>query len=529
VTESASNPANRQIARAAGTVMAAFIVSQISGLFRSVLVLNTFGASPEMDSFLAANQVTDTLFQLVAGGALASSFIPAFTALLVQGDRQGAWRLASAIANLIMLILSLLAALAAFFAPQLVRYTLAAGLATDPYLEALTINLLRLMMPAAVIFGLSGLIMGILNANQVFLVPALTPSMYNFGLIAGAVVFAPTMGIYGLAVGVLLGAVLHLGLQIPTLLRQKGSYFLTLGLDQPAVREVGRLIGPRLFGLAVLHINSWVNIILAGFQPEGSITAIKSAFTLMLMPQVAIAQSVAVAAMPTISAQHARGELQEVRSSISASLRGVLLLSLPASLGLILLRRPLVVALYQRGAFDERSTELFTWALLWYAAGLVGHSLVEVLARAFYALHDTKTPVKVGALAMGLNIAFSLAFVALFNFLGWAPHGGLALANSLATTLEMAWLLVLMSRRLNGLDGKKVLRAALKGAAATGLMGLVLLGWLHLTAPAPAWLVLLGGLFVGGASYAAAALALGISEARGAVRQVLRRLRRQAS
>jgi putative peptidoglycan lipid II flippase len=521
-----TSPANRQIARAAGTVMVAFIVSQLTGLLRSVLVLNAFGAGPEMDSFLAANQVTDTLFQLVAGGALASSFIPTFTALLVQGDRQGAWRLASATANLILLLLSILAALAAFFAPQLVRYILAAGLAADPAQEALTIDLLRLMMPAAVVFGLSGLFMGILNAHQVFLVPALTPSMYNFGLIMGAVVFAPTMGIYGLAWGVLLGATLHLGLQIPTLLRLKGSYFPTFGLDHPAVREVGRLMGPRLFGVAIVHLNAWVNIILAGFQPEGSITAIKHAFALMLMPQAAIAQSVAIAAMPTISAQYARGQLDEVRSSLAASLRGVLLLSIPASIGLILIRRPLVVALYQRGAFDERSTDLFTWALLWYAAGLIGHSLVEVLARAFYALHDTKTPVKVGAAAMGLNVVFSLIFVALFNLLDWAPHGGLALANSLATGLEMTWLLFLMSRRLNGLEGKKVALTALRAAGAAALMSLILMIWLYTFESASAWLVLLGGLFLGGVSYGAASVLLNITEARELAVQLARRLRR---
>jgi putative peptidoglycan lipid II flippase len=513
VTEKTSS-ASRQIARAAGTVMLAFMLSNLTGLVRQILVAQAFGTQAEIEAFNAANRVAETLFTLVAGGALASAFIPTFTTLLTQGDRKGAWRLASSIFNLILAIMAVILALAAIFAPQITRHILAPGFASDPAKEALTISLVRLMLPSAALFGVSGLVMGVLNAHQVFFVPALTPSMYQIGLIFGVLALSPRMGIYGLAWGVLIGAGLHLGLQIPALLRQRGSYSPTFGLESPAVREVARLLGPRLLGVAVVQLNFWVNTRLASLQPEGSVTAIVIAFALMLMPQAAIAQSVAIAAMPTFAAQYARGRLDEMRTSLADSLRGVLLLSIPASLGLMLLRKPLVVLLYQRGAFDDRSTELVAWALLWYAAGLVGHCLVEVLARAFYALHDTRTPVLVGAGAMTLNVAFSVLFSAAFTRLGWMPHGGLALANTLATALEAGGLIYFMRRRLGGLEGAYILKGSLQAAASALAMSAGLWLWLLQMETAPAWLIAVGGVAIGSGVYAVLTWLVGIREVR---------------
>ncbi len=506
--------------------MAAFLFSQLIGLVRQILVLRAFGTSAQMDAFSAANRVSETLFVLVAGGALASAFIPTFTGLLTHERRRLAWKLASAVANLSLIILTVGAALAAVFAPQIVRYVLAPGFAADPGQVALTVQLLRLMLPSAVLFGLSGLVMAILNSNQVFLVPALTPSMYQIGLIFGVLVLVPRQGIFGLGWGVLIGASLHLALQIPTLLRQHGRYIPTLGLDMPEVGEVARLMGPRLLGVAVVQLNFWINTTLASGMPVGSLIAIVTAFTLMLMPQAAIAQSIATAAMPTFSAQYARGRLDEVRASLATSLRGVLLLSIPATLGLILLREPLIVLLYRGGAFDARSTELVSWALLWYAAGLVGHSLVEILSRAFYALHDTRTPVMVGSLAMGLNVVLSIGFAALFTRIGWLPHGGLALANSVATALEMVGLLILMRRRLHGLEGPRVLNAALLAGAATFAMSLGIWYWLSWAGDRAAWLVAVGGVALGGGIYGTGVWILRVSEVRQVAGALLRRVKR---
>jgi putative peptidoglycan lipid II flippase len=366
--------------------------------------------------------------------------------------------------------------------------------------------------------------MGVLNSHQVFLVPALTPAMYRLGMIFGTLVLAPRMGIHGLAWGVLIGALAHLGLQIPALLRQGGNYTLHLGLRIPEVLEVIRLMGPRLLGVAVVELNFWVNTRLASFMPEGSVTGITYAFVLMLMPQAAIAQSIATAAMPTLAAQTARGRLDEVQHSLAAILRGVTLLSLPASVGLILLRVPVVQFILERGAFTERSTALVAWALLWYAAGLVGHSVMEVLARAFYALHDTKTPVVVGVVAMSLNVAFSFGFSALFQRVGWMPHGGLALANSLATALETAGLLYLMRRRLNGLQGGRVLRGLGSALLGTAGMGLAVGLWLNQTRAASPLVVLAGGLILGSLVYAGMMVALGVPEVQQVIQVVRARL-----
>jgi putative peptidoglycan lipid II flippase len=354
--------------------------------------------------------------------------------------------------------------------------------------------------------------------------------MYQIGLIAGALLLSPRLGIYGLAWGVLIGAALHLGLQIPSLLRLRGQYFPILGLNLPAVREVIRLMGPRLLGVAVVQLNFWVNTRLASNLGEGYVSGLTLGFALMLMPQAALAQSVAVAAMPVLSRQYARGEHQALGGSLAASLRGVLLLALPATVGLILLRTPVVAALYQRGAFTERSTQLTAWALAWYAAGLLGHSLVEILARAFYAMHDTRTPVLVGAAAMGLNVLFSLLFAALFTRAGWMGHGGLALANSLATALEALGLLWLMRRRVQfQLHASLPLGGLLKGLLQAGLaslaMGAALWGWLA-ALPGPAdWLLAGGGVLLGGAVYALAAWLLGVTELRSLLRILQTRLK----
>ena len=232
----------------------------------------------------------------------------------------------------------------------------------------------------------------------------------------------------------------------------------------------------------------------------------------MTMPQVVIAQAIAVAALPTFAAQIARGERPAMRRSLSATLRGVILLSLPAAAGLILLRMPIVAMLFERGAFDTRSTELVSWALLWYTAGLVSHSVVEITSRAFYALHDTRTPVFVGASAMGLNVALSLLLADWFVSLGWPPHGGLALANTLATSLEMVVLLVLMRRRLDGLEGARIWRGLGQSVFGAVLLGAAVLAWLALTAGSSAWLQGIGGVALGAVVYGVVLVLLRVEE-----------------
>ncbi|NJN79067.1 MAG: murein biosynthesis integral membrane protein MurJ [Anaerolineales bacterium] len=477
--------ANKTIARAAGTVMFAILLGQVAGLVRGILVARAFGASPELDSFFAANRVSETLFLLVAGGALGSAFIPTFTGLLARDEKESAWRLASSLANAVTLTLILLALLIAFFAPQVVRFALAPGLADDPQLFSLTIALLRIQLISAVLFGLGGLIVGILNAHQTFLIPALTPALYQLGIIFGVIFLVPSFGIYGLAWGVVIGAVLYLAVQIPSLFKliannkSRFTFQFSLNLTDTNVRQVIFLMVPRLLGVAVVQLNFWVNTWLASQMQSGSVTGLYYGFSLMLMAQAVIAQSVAIAAMPTFSAQHALGQQDAMRSSLASSLRGIILLALPASAGLIILRDPIISLLYQRGEFDLNSVQIVSWALLWYATGLVGHSIMEVLTRAFYAQQDTKTPVIIGVIAMGLNVIFSIVFSRLFASIGWLPLGGLALANSLATALEASVLFIVMRKRLNGIEDMHILRGVLAALIAALTMSLAIFGTLY--------------------------------------------------
>jgi putative peptidoglycan lipid II flippase len=525
VTSSPSG-ANRQIAQAAGVVMAAFVLANLTGLIRQILVSQAFGTGNEIDAYNAAARLPELIFSLVAGGALASAFVPTLTGFLTRDDRGGGWFLSSAILNLVTVILLAASALGILFAPQLVQAVVAPGF--DPAKQGLTASLLRILLLTPAIFGASALLMGILNAHQSFLLPALAPTMYWLGMIFGVWFLAPEMGIYGLAWGAVIGAGLHLGIQIPGLLRLPGrGYVRTLGLSFPAVREVGRLMGPRFLGVAAVQINFLVNTIIASGQPEGSLTGITLAWAVMTMPQVVIAQAIAIASLPTFSAQAALNKLDEMRGSLAATLRGTILLSLPASIGLILLGRPIISFLFERGEFNERSTDLVYWALIWFSAGLVAHGVVEITSRAFYAQHDTKTPVLVGLGAMGLNIVLSLALSAWFGDLGLPPHGGLALANSVATTIEMGFLAVLMRNRLGGLEGRSILSLTARSALAAAAMGLALTLWLYATSQRAVGLVSIGGVLLGAGVYGLAVLALGVPEMRMLAGSIKNRFKRE--
>ena len=512
--------------------MFAILFGQLAGLARGILVARAFGASPQLDAFFAANRVSETLFLLIAGGALGSAFLPTFAGLLARAETDSAWRLASALANMVTLTLSLLAILLAIFTPQVVRYALASGFSEKPELFALTVSLLRIQLISAVLFGLGGLIGSILNAHQVFLIPALTPAMYQLGIIFGTLVLAPSLGIYGLAWGVVIGAALYLVLQLPSFLKLTSNFkslcadHWSLGLNNPDVRKVFLLMGPRLLGVAVVQLNFWVNTNLASHMDAGSVASLTYGFSLMIMSQAAIAQSIAIAALPTFSAQHALGKTDEMRASLAASLRGILMLALPASVGLMLLREPLISFLYQRGEFDAHDMQLTAWALLWYAAGLVGHSIMEILTRAFYAQQDTKTPVIIGTIAMGLNVVFSFVFSSLFAQIGWLPLGGLALANSLATALEAAALFIFMRKRLNGIEGRSIADGAWRVTLSALGMAIGLWFWLQATSSLMRWMVTLGGVALGGIVYGVALIALRVPEVQSVIQFVQRKIKR---
>lgn len=503
---SAAAGISRRILRAATLVMALFFLSRMAGLAREMIISARFGTGADLDAYLAAFRVPDLLFQLIAGGALGSAFIPVFAGCVARRDRAGAWRVFSAVTNLVLLLLTLVTAAAAVAAPWLVRAVLAPGF--SPAQQALTVDLMRWMLISTVIFGVSGIIMGVLNSLDHFLLPALAPVLYNLSIIAGAWFLAPALGVHGLVIGVVVGAALHLDIQLFGLWRYGARYQATLGLTDSRVHEVARLMGPRVLGLAAVQLNFWVNTILASALPAGSLSALNYAWLLMLLPQGIVAQGVATAAFPTFAVLEAQGRRAELRSTISGALRGVLFLAIPAAVGLFVWRVPLIRLLLERGEFTASSTALTAAALMYYAPGLVGHSVVEIVARAFYALHDTRTPVAIGIAAMAGNVLLSLWLR------GPLGHAGLALANTLATSAEMALLVWLLSRRLHGLEWPRLWATVVKAGVAAAAMAAALAWAARAWADQPILLAAPLGLAAGGLLYLAAAFVLRMPEVR---------------
>lgn len=511
----------RQIARAALIVMALFGLSRVLGVIRQMAVAAQFGTSGDLDAYLAAARIPETVFLIVAGGALGSAFIPAFADHLAKEDHSGAWRLASAVANVVVLVLTATAIVIAVLAPALVPTLIAPGFTEEQ--QALTTLLLRMMLISPIIFGVSGIVMGTLNAHQHFLLPALAPSLYNLSIIGGTLLLGPSLGVRGVAIGVVAGSAVHLLVQLPLLRRYGARYVPTLGLHEPSVREVGRLMAPRVLGTAIVQLNLVVNNSLASKMGEGAVSAITYAWLLMLLPQGIFAQAVGTAAFPTFAEQAARGEHGNMRKALGGTLRAVFFLSIPATVGLLVLGHPLVGFLFERGAFDASSTTDVVWALSFFALGLVGHAGLEIIARAFYAMHDTFTPVWVGTAAMILNLLLSLTLPGFFVAQGWMGHAGLALANSIATLLETAVLLALIRRRLEGIEGKRTLIAFAKSGLAALAMGAVLLGWQALLPNAAPLLIGGAGMVLGVAIYLGIALLLRAEELRAVTDMLLQR------
>ena len=516
-----STTAARRVARAAGLVMALFVLSRLTGLARQVIVGAYFGTSPDYDAYVAAFRLPDMLFQLVAGGALVSALLPTYTTLRAREGAARGWALVSGVMTLVLVVLTVGAVLLALTADILVRHLLVPEFSSAQ--QALTASLLRVLLIGTVIFGLSGVAMSVLNAHQHFFLPALAPSLYNLGIVGGAVFLSPRWGVHGLAWGVVGGAALHFGVQVPGLWRVGWRYRPRWAWRDPGVRHVLALMGPRVLGLAAVQVNFLVNTMLASGLPPGRLSALDYAFRLMLMPLGIFAQAVATAAFPTFAEQAARGERRDLQHTVRRLLQGVTFLTLPATVGLVLLAQPLVAALFQRQAFTATSTALTATALQAYAVGLCGHALVEVLARAFYALHDTRTPVAIGVAAMALNIALNFWWVRVWG------HVGLALANSVATLVEAMALVVTLRQVLGGLD----LRAwitALRAQALAGVgMGVGIWGVGRVLAGGSPWLVLVPAAIVGGILYVALAYALGLEEARHTAAYLKQRLKPRAS
>ncbi len=443
-------------------------VGKVVGVIDDLVKARVFGTSAELDAFVAAGGLPELLNTVISGGALAAPFIPVLAVYLSRGDRGDAWRLTSSVMNLAFLATALLAIIVAIFAPWLVTHIVATGF--SPEQQALTTGLMRLILLSTLVFSVSGVVMSVLHAYQHFLLPALAPILYNVGIIAGAVFLAGRWGVWGLAIGAVAGSVMHLLIQVPGLVRYRVRWLPVLGLNDPGLRRVVRLMGPRVLTLGVIQLNTLVAVRLASELGEGSVSALNFGWRLMQMPETIIGTAVATAVFPTLSALAAQGRTSQLRDTLSATLRAVFVMGIPAALGLVLLGQSLIELLFRGGQFGSASTDAVLAALSGYAVGLVGFAAVEVAARAFFARQDTRTPLMVAVMGMVVTVVLSLG---LRRAIGYA---GLALAASLGITFELGMLLWLAHRSLGGLDGARLWRTFLRAALATAVMGLALVG-----------------------------------------------------
>lgn len=515
-----------RVFRAAGIVVIAFIVSRILGVARDFVISYYFGAdSLEVNAYVIAARLPDTIFHIVAGGALGSAFIPTFSAYFAREDADGGWRLFSAVINLVMLVTAAIAALAALFAPALIRLFFPDLVAQEPELLPLTAAMMRVMLLSPLIFSASGVVMGALNARHHFVLPAVAPIVYNLGIIAGAILWQPDA--IGLAYGAVLGALGHLAVQLPGLRQQQARYTLLLSLRDPGVRRVLQLMGPRVLGLSFSYINPVITQLLAQGMVLGSLRALDLGWRLMLMPQAVLGQALAIAAFPTFSTLAATSALADMRRILADSLRLIAYLGLPATAAMMVLNRPLVALIFQYGRFDERDTMLVAWALLFYALGLAPLAALEITSRAFYALGDTRTPVVAGALQLaGMALLGWWLSENLFPRFDWLPLGGLALAASLSNFLEVGLLLRWLRPKLGGVDGRHLLDGLWRMTAASGVMAAVMWAVNHwLPFEHPLWQLAAGGV-AGGLAYFLASLVLRIAELNQLLDYGLRRLRR---
>jgi putative peptidoglycan lipid II flippase len=471
-------------------VMGGFVLSRVTGLLRDVVVLAQFGTSPELGAYRVAFTIPDTLYLVVIGGALGSALIPLMLELLERNDQAAAWRLVNATVGWSLLALAALSGLLLVVSGPLVRL-LYGGQGFDAPTLMLATHLTRLFLLSPLLLGLGGLALAVLNGLDRFTLPALAPSVYNLGIMAGALLaphLAPQQPVWGLAWGVIGGAALYLLVQLPGLWAAGLRFAPTLGRDLPQLRTLLRQLAPRLVGQAAAQINIVVTTVLVARLADGAarVVGLGAAYQLMLLPYGVFALSLSTVAFPTLARLYAAKRTGELAQLIRATLATISLLTLPASVALIVLAVPLVRLLFERGAFTPASTAL-TVAPLWgYAAALPAFAVSEILIRSFYAMHDTRTPVLIGIATIGLNL--TLGYLA---FIGNAGVVGIALAFSVANNLEALLLVVLMRRRLPGIWRDPALQRSLRAAVLASLALLAVLGAaLALSQPLLPWLVL---------------------------------------
>ena len=436
-----------QLVRAVGTIGLATLASRILGFIRDVVVARTFGAGLTTDAFFVAFRIPNLLRRLLAEGALATAFVPVFSDYLTHRPREEFRRMLRAVAGITTVTLAGVTLLGILLAPWIVR-AMAPGFWATPAKGEIAVTLTRLMFPYLFLVGLSALAMGALNSLDHFATPAFSPVMLNLGMIAGALILAPalSMPILGLGWGVLAGGVGQGLLQLPALRKRGVAVTPIFEPRHPAISQIGRLMAPAVFGTAVTQFSVLVDTVIASLLREGSVSFLYYADRIVEFPLGIFGIAIATAVLPALSRQASRGESRELTRTLTFALGLSAFMTLPASVGLIILREPIVRVLFQRGEFDPASSGATAWALLFYSLGLTSFAFVKIVAPAFYALQMPRTPVRVGMGAVALNVALALALM------GPLRHGGLALATSCSATFNWLCLLILLGRKVGPID-----------------------------------------------------------------------------
>jgi putative peptidoglycan lipid II flippase len=445
-----------------------------------MVMANKFGAGFSYDAFLLAFRIPSMIRTLFAEGALSSAFIPTFTGCLTSGGQEEAIQLSNLVGTAIMIVVGLICLLGVIFSPQLV-WILAPGYAAVPGKFELAVHLTRIMFPFLLLIALSAQVMGILNSCHKFGVPAIASSFFNIGSICFGLALGFWLGPYlgitpivGMAYGVVLGGVLQLAWQIPSLHALGFSFRPAFNWSHPALQQIFRLMGPAILGNAAVQINVTVNTNLASRLsdplrgPDGPVSWLTYAFRFMQFPLGLFGVAFASALLPSVSRSAAVSNFEEFRKTLSRSLALVFLLTIPSSLGLIVLGRPIIGAIFQSGRFDSYDTKQTAVALSCYAIGLLGYTGIKILNPAFYALSDAHTPMYVSLLSVLIN--FCMAVVLLKHFhLGYAA---LALSTSSVAVVSSLCLFESLRRKLGGIEGRYLMDRVLRITAASLLMTL---------------------------------------------------------
>lgn len=473
-----------RIARASLIIAVFFGIDKILGLLRQVLFNRQFETA-QRDVFFVSNNIPDLLSALISGGALSLALIPVLAEYLDRDGRRTTWELFSRIANLAFVVTAAVSAVIILLADVLVRYLIAPGF-DDPAKWALAANLMRLDLLAILIFAISGIVMAGLQTNQHFLLPAMSPALYNLGQILGIRLLAPRFGIYGMVMGVILGACLHLAIQIPGLVWYGFRWTPRIDLQHPGVQRVLKLMGPRMLAMLCLHIYYLTRDQFASFLGEGSISALNNGWFVQQVPETLIGTAIAIALLPSLSEYLVHGDRDGFRQTVNRALRAMLALTLPVAALLMIGVRPLIDIAFH---FKPGESDLTVWATRAFLLGLMGHTWLEVAVRSFYAHRDAVTPLK--AAALQITVFLGLATLARYT----VGVAGIALSDTITFTGQALLLLFILNRRFP--QAVEVRSTLLRAGLGAGLGMLVAYGLMQ-ALPLPALFTSLSAMALGG-------------------------------